>query len=107
MDDFTVYGDSFEEALENLEKVLVRFKETNLSLSHEKCFMMFTERIFLGHHISGDGVKVDRSKVEVISKLPIPNCQKDVRSFLGFTGYYGRFIGNFSKIAYPLSKLLT
>ena len=88
MDDFTVYGDSFEEALENLEKFLVRCKETNLSLSHEKCFMMFTEGIVLGHHISGDGIKVDRSKVEVISKLPIPNCQKDVRSFLGFTGYY-------------------
>ena len=63
MDDFTVYDDSFEEALENLEKVLIRCKETNLSLSHEKCFMMFTEGIVLGHHISGDGIKVDRSKV--------------------------------------------
>ena len=52
MDDFTVYGDSFEEALENLEKVLIRCKETNLSLSHEKCFMMFTEGIVLGHHFS-------------------------------------------------------
>ena len=107
MDDFTVYGNSFEEALENLEKVLIRCKETNLSLSHEKCFMMFTEGIVLGHHISGDGIKVDRSKVEVISKLPIPNCQRDVRSFLGFTGYYRRFIENFTKIASPLFKLLT
>ena len=59
-----------------MEKVLVRCKETNLSLSHEKCFMMFTEGIVLGHHISGDGIKVDRSKVEVISKLPIPNFPK-------------------------------
>eukprot|EP00253_Pinus_taeda_P031239 PITA_31239 len=107
MDDFTVYGDSFEEALENLEKVLIRCKETNLSLSHEKCFMMFTEGIVLGHHISGDGIKVHRSKVEVISKLPIPNCQRDVRTFLGFTGYYRRFIQKFTKIASPLFKLLT
>eukprot|EP00253_Pinus_taeda_P002929 PITA_02929 len=107
MDDFIVYGDSFEEALENLEKVLIRCKETNLSLSHENFFMIFTEGIVLGHHISGDGIKVDRSKVEVISKLPIPNCQKDVRSFLGFTGYYRRFIENFTKIASPLFKLLT
>jgi hypothetical protein len=107
MDDFTVYGNTFEEALANLEKVLVRCKETNLSLSHEKCFMMFTEGIVLGHHISGDGIKVDRSKVEVISKLPVPNCQRDVRSFLGFTGYYRRFIENFTKIASPLFKLLT
>eukprot|EP00253_Pinus_taeda_P007596 PITA_07596 len=107
MDDFTVYGNSFEEALENLEKVLIRCKETNLSLSHEKCFMMFTKGIALGHHISGDGIKVDRSKVEVMSKLPIPNCQKVVRSFLGFTSYYRRFIEKFTKIAYPLFKLLT
>lgn len=51
MDDFTVYGDSFNEALENLEKVLIRCKETNLFLSHEKCFRMFNEGIVLGHHI--------------------------------------------------------
>eukprot|EP00253_Pinus_taeda_P008796 PITA_08796 len=107
MDDLTVYGDSFEEALENLDKVLVRCKETNLSLSHEKCFMMFTEGIVLGHHISGDGIKVDKSKVEVISKLPIPTCQKDVRIFLGFPGYYRIFIENFTKIASPLFKFLT
>ena len=45
--------------------------------------MMFTEGIVLGHHISGDGIKVDKSKVEFISKLSIPSCQKDVRNFLG------------------------
>eukprot|EP00253_Pinus_taeda_P028150 PITA_28150 len=68
---------------------------------------MFTEGIVLGHHILGDGIKVDKSKVEVISKLLIPNCQKDVRIFLGFTGYYRRFIENFTKIASPLFKFLT
>jgi len=68
---------------------------------------MFTEGIVLGHHISGDGIKVDKSKVEVISKLPIPNCQKDARSFLGFTRYYRRFIENFTKVTSPLFKLLT
>ena len=107
MDDFTVYGNSLEEALENFRKVLIRCQETNLSLSHENLFMMFTEGIVLGHHISGDGINVDRSKVEVISKFPIPNCQKDVRSFLGFTGYYRTFIENFTKIASPLFNLLT
>ena len=71
IDDFTVYGNSFEEALENLEKFLIRCKEENLSLIHEKCFMMFNEWIVLGHHISGNGIKVDSSKVEVISKLPM------------------------------------
>ena len=107
MDDFIVYGNTFEEALANLEKFLKRCKEENISLSHEKCFMMFTKGIFLGHHISGDGIRVDKSKVEVISRLLVPSCQKYVRIFLGFTGYYRRFIENFTKIASPLFKLLT
>ena len=106
MDDFTIYGDSFNEALENLEKVLIRCKETNLLLSHAKCFMMFNKGIVLGHHILGDGIKVDSSKV-VISKLSMPSCQKYVRIFLSFTGYYRRFIENLTKIASPLFKLLT
>ncbi len=107
MDDFIVYGDSFNEALGNSEKVLIRYQETNLSLSHQKCLMMFNEGIVLGHPISRDGIKVNSSKVEVISKLSVPNCQRDVRRFLGFTGYCSRFIENFTKITSPLFKLLT
>lgn len=98
MDDFTVYGDSFNEALENLEKVLIRCKETNLSLSHDKCFLMFNGGIFLGCHILGDGIKVDSSEVEVICKSSVLNCQRDVRIFLGFTRYYRIFIENFTKL---------
>ena len=52
MDDFTVMGDTFEEALLNLEKVLQICRETNISLSNEKCFMIMTEGIVLGHHVS-------------------------------------------------------
>ena len=66
MDDFTIYRNSLEEALKNLEKVLIRCKEKNLSISHEKCFMMLIERIFLGRHISGNGIRVDTSKIEAI-----------------------------------------
>jgi len=81
MDDFIVYGDTFEEAIENLENFLIRCKEENFSLTHEKCFMMFNEGIVLGHHISSDGIKVDTSKVEVISKISIHVYQRDVRIF--------------------------
>ena len=81
MDDFTVYGNTFKEALENLEKVLIRFQEANLASSHEKCKMMLTEGIVLDHHISSTCIKVDPVKIEVISKLPPPQTQKDVRSF--------------------------
>jgi hypothetical protein len=59
MDDFTIYGNSFKEALENLEKVLIRCQETNLSLSNEKCHMLLTEGIVFGHYISCARIKVD------------------------------------------------
>lgn len=106
MDDFTVHGNTYEEAKENLEKVLKRCIDTNLSLSHEKCHILMTEGIVLGHFISSKGVQVDPKKVQIIQDLPTPSNPKDVRSFLGHARYYRQFIQNFSKIASPLFPLL-
>lgn len=96
----------FDESLQNLEKVLKRCIESNLSLSNEKCFILLTKGIVLGHHISPEGIKVDPAKLEIILKLSSPKNQKDVRIILGYVGYYQRFIENLSRIALPLFKLL-
>ena len=69
--------------------------------------MMMTEGIVLGHHISSSGIKVDPAKIQIIENLSEPTTQIDVRSFLGYAGYYRRFIANFSKIALPLFKLIS
>ena len=71
MDDFTIIGDSFEEELSNLEKQ--RRRETNISLSHEKCFTIMTKGIGLGHHVSYVGIRVDPTKIEVIVMMSTPN----------------------------------
>ena len=63
MDDFTPYGDDFEPALENLEKVLQRCIDTRLCLSHEKCHMMMTEGLILGHYILAARIQVDPAKI--------------------------------------------
>ena len=76
MDDFTVYGNTYQEALDNLEKVLIRFQEMNLSLSHEKCKMLLTEGVVLGHHVSSEGIQADPAKIEVIVRLPPPRLRK-------------------------------
>ncbi|CAL0329822.1 unnamed protein product [Lupinus luteus] len=106
MDDFSVFGDSFNNCLKNLETVLERCKNTNLILNWEKCHFMVTEGIVLGHKISAKGLEVDRAKIEVIEKLPPPTNIKGIRSFLGHAGFYRRFIKDFSKIAKPLCNLL-
>ena len=97
MDDFIAYGNTFQEALYNHEKVLIRCQETNLALSHKKCKMLLTEGIVLGHHVSSQGIKVDAAKIEVNVGVPSPKTQKEVRRFLGHAGYYRSFIETFTR----------
>ena len=53
---------------------------------------MVTKGIVLGHVISADGIQVDKAKIDIISSIPVPKTIKDIRSFLGHTGFYRRFI---------------
>ena len=62
--------------------------------------------IVLGHVISSRGIEVDKEKIELISKPPSPTNVKTVRQFLGYAGFYKRFIKDFSKVAKLLYKLL-
>ncbi|KAF5809903.1 putative nucleotidyltransferase, Ribonuclease H [Helianthus annuus] len=106
MDDFSLYGSSFDQCLMNLEKMLKRCVETQLMLNWEKCHFMVTEGIVLGHKISRAGIEVDRVKIDTISQLPPPTSVKSVRSFLGHAGFYRCFIKDFSKITRPMTRLL-
>jgi len=105
MDDFSIYGGTFDLCLENLTKVLHRCEEVNLVLNWEKCHFMVQEGVILGHVISTRGIEVDKAKIEVIERLPPPTLIKGVRSFLGHAGFYHRFIKDFSKNAKPLTQL--
>nr|GEW20457.1 reverse transcriptase domain-containing protein [Tanacetum cinerariifolium] len=77
MDDFLVFGNSFENCLSRLDKILQRCEDTNLSLNWEKSHFMVKEGIILGHKISKNKIKVDRAKVDVIAKLLHPITIKD------------------------------
>nr|GEY47452.1 hypothetical protein [Tanacetum cinerariifolium] len=77
MDDFSVFGNSFENCLSRLDKMLQRCKDTNLCLNWEKSHFMVKEGIVLGHNISKKEIKVDKAKVDVIAKLPHPMTVKE------------------------------
>ena len=85
IDDLTVFGNSFDDCLNNFEKVLKRCVEKELVLNWEKCHYMVTSGIILGHIVSVKEIEVDKVKIEVISKLRQPKTVTDVRSFLGYT----------------------
>ena len=87
MDDFTVYGSSFEQCLHNLGIVLQRCKDKNVALNWEKCHFMVTKGIVLGHMISAVGLEVDQAKVSIIRNLMPPTIVKGIRSFLGHAGF--------------------
>nr|GEY88956.1 reverse transcriptase domain-containing protein [Tanacetum cinerariifolium] len=106
MDDFSVFGNSFQTCLSYLEKMLKRCEDTNLCLNWENSHFMVKEGIVLGHKISKNGIEFDKAKVEVIAKLPHPTTVKGIRSFLGHVSFYRRFIQDFSKIARPMTRLL-
>ena len=88
MDDFSVFGSTFEECLHHLSLVLVRCKEKNLILNWEKCHFMVRKGIVLRHVISKSGIEVDKAKIDMISNLPSPQSVKEIRSFLGHAGFY-------------------
>nr|GEZ97548.1 reverse transcriptase domain-containing protein [Tanacetum cinerariifolium] len=106
MDDFLVFGNSFENCLSRLDKMLQRCEDTNLSLNWEKSHFMVKEGIVLGYKISKNEIEVDKAKVNVIAKLPYPITVKCIWSFLGHVGFYRRFIQDFSKISRPMTHLL-
>nr|GEV34408.1 reverse transcriptase domain-containing protein [Tanacetum cinerariifolium] len=106
MDDFSVFGNSFQTCLSHFEKMLKWCEDTNLCLNWEKSHLMVKKGIVLGHKLSKNGIEVDKAKVDVIAKLPHPATVKGIHSFLGHVGFYRRFIKDFSKIARPMTRLL-
>ena len=106
MDDFSIYGSSCKNCLENLETVVQRWQDKNLALNWEKCHFIVNEGIVLGHKFFATRLEVDQAKIFVIETLKPPTTIKGIRSFLGHAGFYRRFLKDFSKISRPLCRLL-
>jgi hypothetical protein len=94
------------DCLEKLDKVLTRCAEVDLVLNWEKGHFMVKQGIVLGHVISKRGIEVDKAKVQMVEQLPPPTDVTSLRSFLGHTGFYRRFIKGLSKTTKPLKQLL-
>ncbi len=105
LDDVIVFGRTVSENIERLKEVLARFRNAGLKLKPSKCNLFQTKVHYLGHVVSRDGIHTDPKKIEAIRDWPIPVTRTQVRSFLGTTGYYRRFVRDYAKVAKPLTRL--
>ena len=107
LDDIVVFSRSFEEHLTRLEAVFQSLHQAGLKLKTSKCHFFKQSIKYLGHIISAKGVHTDPDKISTVRDWPVPISAKELLSFLGFVGYYRRFIRNFSQIARPLYEVTT
>jgi len=105
IDAILIYSKTLEEHEEHLRSVLQILKEKKLYAKFSKCEFWLEKVKFLEHVISNKGVLLDPTKVEVVLQWEPQKIVTEIRSFLGFAGYYIRFIEGFSKIALPLTQL--
>ncbi|TYK13876.1 Ty3/gypsy retrotransposon protein [Cucumis melo var. makuwa] len=105
-DDILVYSRGMEEHVQHLEVVLGLLQEKELYVNMEKCSFAKPRISYLGHFISEQGIEADPEKIRAVSEWPTPANVREVRGFLGLTGYYRRFVKNYGTIAAPLTQLL-
>ena len=108
LDDILVYGRTFEEHLQNLEIVLKRLKSKGIKLNISKCNLLFKQKVkYLGRIISKDGYQADPNDAAALEKFrKPPNTVGELRSLLGFLGYYRGYVKNFFIILKPIYDLL-
>lgn len=106
LDDIIVFSKDFEQHLKRLDDVLTKLEQAGLKLKPSKCCLFQKEIKYLGHILSKDGIKTDQAKIQKVLNWPVPENRKQLHRFLGFTGYYRRFVKDYAKLVYPLQKLL-
>ena len=106
IDDVVVFSKTLDEHLDRLGKVFQKIRDSNLKLAPKKCQFFKRKVSYVGHIVSEKGVEPDPGKVDAIQNWPTPSSPEEVRRFLGFSGYYRRFVHNFSQISRPLCDLL-
>lgn len=106
LDDIIIFSDSVDSHFRRLEAVFQRLELHNLKLKGSKCEFFRPQVQYLGHIVSSRGVETDPEKIAALKTYPVPTSLKELRSFLGFSGYYRRFLENYAQIAKPLNDLL-
>ena len=105
LDDIIIFSQDKSQHLEHLEIVFSHLWEAGLKMKHSKCDFFKSEIHYLGHLISPEGISPLPNKLDSIKHMPVPNSAKEIKQFLGLTGYYRKFVPRFADISRPLTTL--
>lgn len=106
VDDIPVYSKSLAEHVQHLRQVFQILQHHQLFVKASKCSFAKQQLEYLGHIIGEHGVATDPAKVQAVQEWPVPKNLKQLRGFLGLTGYYRKFIRHYGVITRPLTELL-
>ena len=105
LDDIIIFSQDELQHLEHLEIVFSHLREAGLKMKCSKCDFFKSEIHYLGHLISPEGISPLPNKLDSIRHMPVPNSAKEIKQFLGLTGYYRKFVPRFADISRPLTTL--
>ena len=105
-EDIVIWEKTLAEHSNRLRKVLLKVRESGLRLNKNKCQFCKNSIVFLGHIISSEGIKVDPSKTDAITKMSVPQSLTELQRFLGMVNYLSKFIPNLAEVTAPLRVLL-
>ena len=105
LDDIIIFSQNELKHLEHLEIVFSHLREAGLKMKCSKCDFFKSEIHYLGHLISPEGISPLPDKLDSIKHMPVPSSTKEIKQFLGLTGYYRKFVPRFADISRPLTTL--
>ena len=105
LDDVVIHSTSWDDHVRHLREILRRLGQAGLTVKPKKCQIAMSQCTYLGHVVGNGEVRPEQSKVKAVEDFPIPKTKKQVRAFLGLTGYYRKFIKNYAEKATALTDL--
>ena len=105
LDDVLIHSPDIDSHLQHMRILFQRLREADLKLKDSKCNYFKTHVQYLGHLVSGKGIKSLPEKLESVKKMPAPTTPKEIKQFLGLVGYYRKFIPRFADITRPMTYL--